>query len=128
MQFFSRGRSVALLRAPLVSLIAATFALVGASQLVVSAQAADELVVEITIKDHKFEPSAIKLPADKHIKLSVKNLDPSAEEFESHDLGIEKVIAGNSSATIRVKPLSAGTYIFFGEYHEDTAKGHIVVE
>ena len=128
MQSFSRGRAVALLRAPLVSLIAATFAFVGASQLVVSAQAADELVVEITIKDHKFEPSAIKLPADKRIKLSVKNLDPSAEEFESHDLGIEKVIAGNSSATIRVKPLSAGTYIFFGEYHEDTAKGHIVVE
>ena len=27
-----------------------------------------------------------------------------------------------------LKPLAAGTYIFFGEYHEDTAKGHIVVE
>ena len=44
------------------------------------------------------------------------------------NLGIEKVIAGNSDAMIRVKPLTAGTYIFYGEYHEDTAKGHIVVE
>jgi plastocyanin len=128
MSFLSNRRSVSFLRAPVTSLFAAVFALVGAYSLVDSAAATDEMVVEITIKDHKFEPSALKLPAAKHIKLSVKNLDASAEEFESKDLGIEKVIAGNSDATIRVKPLAAGTYIFYGEYHEDTAKGQIVVE
>ena len=128
MRLFSTERSAALLRTPIVTVFAAVFAIVGAYHLVESATAADEMVVEITIKDHKFEPSALKLPAAKHIKLSVENLDPSAEEFESKDLGFEKVIAGNSDATIRLKPLAAGTYIFFGEYHEDTAKGHIVVE
>jgi plastocyanin len=84
--------------------------------------------IEISIKDHKFEPSALKLPVGKRVKISVKNLDPSAEEFESKDLGFEKVIAGNSDAIIRLKPLEAGTYIFYGEYHMDTALGHIVAE
>jgi hypothetical protein len=92
-------------------------------------QASDEEhEVEISIKDHKFEPEALKLPTGKPIKISVKNLDASPEEFESHDLGFEKVIAGNSAAIIRLKPLKPGTYIFFGEYHEDTALGHIVAE
>jgi hypothetical protein len=90
--------------------------------------ASDEHEVEISIKDHKFDPPALKLPIGKPIKISVKNLDASPEEFESHDLGFEKVIAGNSSAVIRVKPLKPGTYIFFGEYHQDTAFGHVVAE
>jgi hypothetical protein len=38
------------------------------------------------------------------------------------------VIAGKQSAVIRLKPLAKGTYNFFGEYHEDTAQGVVVVE
>jgi len=53
---------------------------------------------------------------------------PTAEEFESHALKIEKVIAGGTSGTVRLRPLDPGRYPFVGEYHEDTAKGHIVVE
>lgn len=94
----------------------------------VAAQAEDTHEVEISIKDHKFEPDSLKLPVGKPIKITVKNLDATPEEFESHDLGFEKVIAGNSSAIIRVKPLKPGTYMFFGEFHEDSALGHIVAE
>jgi plastocyanin domain-containing protein len=104
------------------------FCLTAVATWVTTARAEDTHEVEISIKDHKFEPASLKLPTDKPIKILVKNLDPSPEEFESHDLGFEKVIAGNSSATIRVKPLKPGTYMFFGEYHEDTALGHIVAE
>ncbi|MBS0252667.1 MAG: cupredoxin domain-containing protein [Proteobacteria bacterium] len=92
------------------------------------AQAEDTHEVEISIKDHKFEPDALKLPVGKPIKITVKNLDATPEEFESHDLGFEKIIAGNSSAIIRVKPLKPGTYIFFGEFHQDSALGHVVAE
>jgi plastocyanin len=99
-----------------------------ASSSAVSVQAEDTHEVEISIKNHKFEPDALKLPVGKPIKISIKNLDASPEEFESHDLGFEKVIAGNSGATIRLKPLKPGTYMFFGEYHQDTALGHIVAE
>jgi plastocyanin len=91
------------------------------------AQAADtELTIEI--KDHKFSPSEFKVPAGQPIKLTVKNLDATAEEFESHPLHVEKVIAGNATATVRIKALEKGTYKFVGEYHEDTAKGTLVAE
>jgi Cupredoxin-like domain len=125
--FFARSiaRSPTLFSVFLASLLA----LGGASIWPSGAGASEEVhEVEISIKDHKFEPSALKLPVGKPIKISVKNLDASPEEFESHDLGFEKVIAGNSNAIIRVKPLKPGTYIFFGEYHQDTAFGHVVAE
>jgi plastocyanin len=124
----ARGRSVALFRTFFASLAAAALLAMGGYPLISSANASDEYEVEVSIKDHKFEPAELKLPTGKSIKISVKNLDASAEEFESKDLGFEKVIAGNSDATIRLKPLEAGTYIFYGEYHEDTAQGHIIAE
>lgn len=112
----------------LAAVFAAIVAFGGAWMSVSAVQASDEHEVEISIKDHKFDPPSLKLPIGKPIKISVKNLDASPEEFESKDLGIEKVIAGNSAATIRLKPLKPGTYMFIGEYHEDTALGHIVAE
>jgi len=111
-----------------VFICAAAFGLISACLVPTPVRAAEELVIEISIKDHKFAPDAIKLPAGKAAKLIVKNLDATPEEFESNDIGFEKIIAGNSEATIRVKPLEAGTYIFFGEFHMDSALGHIVVE
>ncbi len=92
------------------------------------AAAAEEKEISIELKDHKFTPSEIKIPADTAIKLTVKNSDATPEEFESHPLGVEKVIAGNASATIRLKPLAKGSYTFVGEYNEDTAKGTIIAE
>jgi plastocyanin len=93
-----------------------------------AAGAAEEAEFTIEMKDHKFSPAEIKVPASTPIKLTVKNLDDSAEEFESHPLGVEKVIAGKASATIRLKPLDKGSYKFVGEYHEDTAKGTLIAE
>ena len=92
------------------------------------AGAAEEAEVTISLKDHKFDPAEIKVPAAQAIKLTVNNLDATPEEFESHPLGVEKVIAGKGTATIRLKPLAKGTYAFVGEYHEETAKGTIVAE
>jgi plastocyanin len=92
------------------------------------ALAADEVDVTISIKDHKFDPAEVKVPAGKAIKLTVKNLDASAEEFESKTLKVEKVIAGKATAVIRLKPLTKGTYKFFGEYHEKTAQGVLIAE
>jgi plastocyanin len=90
--------------------------------------AADEDSFVLTIKDHKFSPEELQVPAGRKFKLVVKNLDPTAEEFESHDLKREKIIAGNSQATLALGPLKAGTYKFVGEYNEKTAKGRIVAK
>jgi len=82
----------------------------------------------LTLKDHRFEPTRLVVPAGARIKLIVKNLDPTAEEFESYELNREKVIPGGSVAVIFVGPLKPGEYPFFGEFNADSAKGTIVAE
>jgi plastocyanin len=84
--------------------------------------------VKLTIKDHRFTPSEVRVPANQKVRLVVANEDATPEEFESHALNREKVIAGRSSATIVIGPLKPGRYEFVGEFHEATAKGVIVAE
>ena len=83
---------------------------------------------ELTIREHKFEPEVLEIPAGKRVKLMVHNKDATPEEFESHDLNREKVIPGGTTGVVFIGPLSPGTYKFVGEFHEDTAKGRIVVK
>lgn len=109
-----------------MQLIVITLVAVALGGIVFVAQAGDD--VAITIKDHRFEPAEISLPAGQKVTLSVTNQDATPEEFESDDLDIEKVIAGQQSGTIQVGPLDAGRYEFHGEYHEDTANGAIMVK
>lgn len=99
----------------------------GAGFFAPSALAADDTFT-LTIKDHRFDPVQLDVPAGKKLKLVVKNLDPTPEEFESHDLKREKVIAGKGQATITIGPLKPGTYKFVGEYHEASAQGQIVAK
>lgn len=104
--------------------IAAAFA-VGLSSAV--AQTADPEFT-LTIKNHRFEPTELKVPAAKKVKLIVDNQDATPEEFESHDLNREKVIAPKSKATIFVGPLKPGRYNFVGEFNEKTARGVLIAE
>jgi len=89
---------------------------------------ADTPEIPLVIKDHRFEPVTVKVPANTKVMLVVENRDATPEEFESHDLHREKVIAGGKTAKIAVGPLKPGTYKFVGEFHEDTAQGAVVVE
>ena len=82
----------------------------------------------LVIQNHVFQPAQLDLPAGQKIRLLVENKDATPEEFESHSLNREKVIAGNSSAIIYIGPLEPGRYPFFGEFHEETAQGVIVVK
>ena len=85
-------------------------------------------VFELTIKDHMFKPDRIEVPAGVDLKLKVKNLDPSPEEFESYDLDVEKIIAGGTEGTFFITPLERGEYKFFGEFHEDSAQGVLIAK
>ena len=82
----------------------------------------------LVIKNHKFEPTELKVPAGQRVKLVVHNQDSTPEEFESHTMNREKVIPGGAKATIYIGPLKPGRYEFFGEYNEATAKGVVVAE
>lgn len=85
-------------------------------------------VVEIEIRDHLFFPSEVRVPAGTKVKLVVRNLDPTPEEFESYELNREKVISGNSQAVIFIGPLAPGEYPFFGEFNPKTAQGVVRAE
>ena len=87
---------------------------------------ADDLT--LTLKDHKFSPAEIKVPANKRVKLTVVNADPTPEEFESKVMKVEKIIPGKSKAVVRIGPLKPGRYPFVGEFHEDSAKGTVIAE
>ena len=82
---------------------------------------AQDAAIVITIKNHRFEPETIEIPAQKKVKLVVKNLDAAPEDFESDDLHREKVI-------VLIGPLKPGTYKFKGEYNPTTANGTVVVK
>jgi Cupredoxin-like domain len=84
--------------------------------------------VTITIKNHRFTPSEVKVPANKRIQVTVVNDDPTPEEFESREMKVEKVIPGKSKGVVRIGPLGPGRYPFFGEFNEATAKGVVIAE
>jgi plastocyanin len=77
----------------------------------------------LTIKDHRFVPSEITVPAGKRIRLVIENKDSTPEEFESRSLRVEKVIPGGSKGAVTIGPLKPGAYEFVGEFHESSAKG-----
>jgi hypothetical protein len=87
---------------------------------------ANDEEVRLVIENHMFQPAELAVPAGKKIKLTIENRDATAEEFESHALNREKLIAGRSTATIFIGPLKPGSYPFGGEFNEKTAKGVIV--
>lgn len=90
--------------------------------------AAEEPVFTLVIADHRFTPTEIEVPANTRFRILVKNQDKTAEEFESLDLKIERIIPGGREATFRVRALAPGTYRFFGEFHQATAQGRVVVK
>ena len=83
---------------------------------------------DLTIKDHRFAPAEIHVPVGKPTILTIRNEDPTAEEFDSSALKVEKVVPGGGTGTVRLRPLGAGRYPFIGEYHADTAKGVVIAE
>ena len=95
---------------------------------VTGARGEEAFSATITIRNHRFEPSEIRVPAGKRIALTVVNTDPLSEEFDSPALKVEKVIAGKSQGVVHISPLNPGRYDFIGEYHEETAKGQVIAE
>jgi hypothetical protein len=82
----------------------------------------------ITIKDHKFEPTEVRVPAKKRFTVYVVNDDPTPEEFESLPMKVEKIIPGKSKGLVRIGPLEPGRYDFIGDFNSDTAKGVMIAE
>lgn len=82
----------------------------------------------LVIKNHRFEPANLVIPAGQKIRLIIENQDPTPEEFESHQLNREKIVPANGVITVYIGPLTPGSYPFFGEFNPKTATGNIIVK
>ena len=70
----------------------------------------------------------MEVPAGTKARLVVINEGDDAEEFDSTDLNREKVIRPGGRAIIFLPPLKPGEYLFFGEFHADTAQGRVIAK
>jgi hypothetical protein len=91
-----------------------------------SARAQQAVSVQISVKNHRFEPAEIHVPANRPIVLNIRNLDAAAIEFESVSLRVEKVIAANGQGAINLRPLQPGRYDFFDDFRPET-RGTLIV-
>ena len=88
---------------------------------------ADQPAIQLTLKNHRFAPAEIAAPANRPVTIEVSNQDATPAEFESKQLRVEKVVAGNSKVIVQIRPLAPGRYRFYDDYHEDTTEGFLVV-
>ena len=103
-------------------LILAVLALTGPAA---AAAASADPVVVLTLKDHRFTPSSVTVPAGRRIRIELINRDAASEEFDSADLRVEQDVTPNGRASFTVGPLKPGTYSFMGELHAATASGEL---
>lgn len=89
---------------------------------------AADLEPTLVIKDHRFSPAEIRVPAGKKLKLTVDNQDATPEEFHSDDLKREKVVLAKSKGIVLIGPLKPGKYSFMGEFNASTAQGVVIAE
>lgn len=88
-----------------------------------AASGAEEVRVSLTLRDHRFAPDKVTVPAGRTVRIELINEDPAVEEFDSEDLRVEKDVTPRARASFTVGPLKPGTYNFMGELHPDTASG-----
>ena len=84
--------------------------------------------ITITLKDHRFTPAAFAVAAGEKVRIVLVNQDAATEEFDSHDLKVEKLVTPNGRATFSIGPLKPGSYSFMGEFHPRSAQGRVTVQ
>lgn len=83
---------------------------------------------KLVIKDHRFLPSELTVPAHTKFKVLVTNEDSTPSEFESSDFNREKIVPPGRTVTVFIGPLVKGHYKFFDDFHQSTGNGVLVVE
>ena len=90
------------------------------------ASADDMPTFKLLMKEGRFFPETIEVPAHTRFRLEVKNEGPGATEFESLQLRKETVLAPGVTRKLVFAPMKPGSYKFFDEFHPETAQGRIV--
>ncbi len=80
----------------------------------------------LVLRDHRFAPATLTVPAGQKVQVLLVNQDGATDEFDSRDLGVEELVTPHGQVSFSIGPLKPGTYAFMGEFHPDTAHGHVV--
>jgi len=83
--------------------------------------------LHLAIRDHKFVPERLEVPAGVKFKILVKNEGDAASEFESFELNREKVVNAGQEITVFLGPLEPGEYQIIDDFHQET-KGVLVAK
>ena len=118
------SRAFAALHSNIRSLVCAVAAL---ATLAGSASAGSPTAITLTLKNHRFTPSVLVIPAGEKVRVTLVNQDPATEEFDSRDLRLEKAVTPMGRVSFDIGPLQAGQYRFTGEFHTATAQGEVTV-
>jgi hypothetical protein len=92
-----------------------------------SAIAQDATEIQVTYSNGQFQPNELRAPANRPVVVKVRNLDPTAMEFESESLRVEKVVAGKADGVINVRALKPGRYEFHDDFN-DKARGALTLQ
>jgi hypothetical protein len=81
------------------------------------ALAGDDSSSILKMHNQQFDPNKLIVPAGIRVKIILRNLDPTPNEFESYDLSREVIVPGHSEVAIYVGPLNPGNYQIFNDYN-----------
>ena len=91
--------------------------------------AADEPpTFDVSIRDGRFEPTRLVVPAGTRIRLVLRNEGSGPSEFESAALHVEKVLAAGSRSMLVIQKLQPGTHRFRDEFHPDAGEFVLVAK
>ncbi|HEY2525702.1 MAG TPA: cupredoxin domain-containing protein [Candidatus Binataceae bacterium] len=89
---------------------------------------ADNSVVEVRFENHQFSPANLQVPAGQALTIRVVNASNETIEFESFRLNREKAVQPGEAIAVRLPALSAGSYDFYDDFHQDVPQGSIVAK
>ena len=68
------------------------------------------------------------MPAGQPLTIQVVNVSKETIEFESFKLNREKAIQPGETIVVHLPALSAGSYDFYDDFHQDVPQGSIVAK
>ena len=86
------------------------------------AQAQELPTFHVVVKDGRFAPERLEVPAGRRIKLTLQNDGPGPLEFENDEMRIEKVLSPGAQSFVVLPPLKPGAYSFIDEFNPITGE------
>jgi hypothetical protein len=93
-----------------------------------SGKTATALTYSISIRDGRFNPERLEVPARTRFRLELANEGPGPLEFENPEMHVEKVLAAGGRSVIVLPGLPPGEHSFIDEFNPITGELKIIAK